>query len=524
MVAGRAVPAGFGQASAHVRRRRLLEDHQRDPHFRRRAVGAVLGDLASRGRRTDREEPEDRAGVQASPRHGSAVHVRQPVRGLYHCPAEGRGGAGGGRDVSTRRRTGCRASIWRATGGRRRRTPRRRPGGRGQPAPERATHRSRHHVTGRWTSDDGREGRELPAARRQPGVAGVLQRNRRRRPGGGGRARRPRRTWGPTGGRWRPGPRRRRQREGPQAARIRPRAPQSRQRRRDDDRRGHRVRLERQGHTSRLRGLLERCDEGWGVHSPGRRRLGDDAALGPRPVPQHRVRRGRHAGHVHQRPGGVRQAGLAVPSLLLEGGRRQRDRNRVIGDAGHAERHGRRGERGSAVLSRRRADLPRDRASTTCTAGRGREAQGADCRRPVVDQRPVAAADAAGARGTGTQPQLSGRHPFSRSPVRAAGDARPADGQSRRRPRAGHRHVGYPVPEGGVVGPDLQRRLPAGPEDRHADARARALGRRRHLDLAGRPLCRLLRRRAGPLAHVPRRGRRARQHHREDRQPLSADQ
>ena len=45
-----------------------------------------------------------------------------------------------------------------------------------------------------------------------------------------------------------------------------------------------------------------------------------------------------------------------------------------------------------------------------------------------------------------------------------------------RRSGAGDRHLGRPLPEGDVLGPDLQRRLSARPEDRQAEEGARALG------------------------------------------------
>ena len=107
-------------------------------------------------------------------------------------------------------------------------------------------------------------------------------------------------------------------------------------------------------------------DGAFAAHDERRHR--HDAALRQGPLPQPRVRRSRHADHLPQRPGRVRQAGRAVSRLLLEDRRRQGDRARVGGDGRHGEGHGRCRQRGAALLARRRAHLPRDRAAAAAAA------------------------------------------------------------------------------------------------------------------------------------------------------------
>ena len=79
-------------------------------------------------------------------------------------------------------------------------------------------------------------------------------------------------------------------------------------------------------------------------------------------------------------------------------------------------------------------------------------------------------------RRAGADPQLPRRRAPGRRALRPAGHARSADGQSRRRPGARHRHVGPALPDGSLLGPDLQRRLPGRPADRQADARCSSTG------------------------------------------------
>ena len=80
-----------------------------------------------------------------------------------------------------------------------------------------------------------------------------------------------------------------------------------------------------------------RAKDGAFVRQHGRR-LGRHAAHGQGQLQEPRLRRRRQAARVPERPGGVRQEGLAVPALLLEDRRRRRDRARVGGDEGHARR------------------------------------------------------------------------------------------------------------------------------------------------------------------------------------------
>ena len=81
-----------------------------------------------------------------------------------------------------------------------------------------------------------------------------------------------------------------------------------------------RFRLEQGRLVDRLRVSSQQSRGGWRVRAPDDRRHDDVAAEGQGQLQGVRVRRGRQAGCVPQRSGRVRQAGVAVSSLLLEGG------------------------------------------------------------------------------------------------------------------------------------------------------------------------------------------------------------
>ena len=200
------------------------------------------------------------------------------------------------------------------------------------------------------------------------------------------------------------------------------------------------------------------------------------------------------AARVPERPGRVRQAGLAVPPLLLEGRRRRRATELVSAATRGMPQGMVVADSRAALLRRRRAAVARDGAAAAPppadpnAAGRRRFAStsGAPRTRMIQPMQQVRA-------DAGSQPQL----PRGRAPVRQAVRAARRRRTCRtsmpgriRRARSARRTSA--VPAGNLLGLDLQRRVPRRSEDRPAPQDPRARERRR-VDVARRQLPDLLR-------------------------------
>ena len=243
--------------------------------------------------------------------------------------------------------------------------------------------------------------------------------------------------------------------------------------------------MEPERRLDRLRGVVARRGEGRRVRAPDRGRRGQDAA---------------HRAAATTRASRSTRPARSSPSSATR--RTTRRRSRRI-----------------ASITGRRATPPRSEVASAATAGmpKGmvvsefapprfskdgarlylgtgappaaprrseRQDAGAGEGRPLELQGSADPADAEGPRSAGARAQLPRRRPPRRQAVRPARDAGSAERQRRRRSDAADRHVRRALPAGNLVGPDLQRRLPARREDRQAEEGARALGQRRD-DVAG---------------------------------------
>ena len=426
-------------------------------------------------------------GVQAPARHRSAVHAGRQVRDLHDRAVQGGRGA----------RATAEPWPWRARRRRRREPFDRLRASRARPkavaaisvdrnlAPASASCRSP------TAGHDGRQSRQLQAAGGIEYLARVLQGDRRRRR----RWRRPRRTRRARR-RCATSRRARRRRGGggaerarAQAARLRSDPPQPGDRRRGHHPRSHRVRLEQEGLAARLCGLVQRRGEGRRVRATAARRHRHDAALRQGTLPQHRLRRSRAADRLPQRPGGVREAGRAVSRSTT--GRARRSRRRPS-SCRHRRQACRRGW--SSPKTARRASRATARGSSSGPLPR---------RRPPPDPNATTPEPIAVDLWSTKDPWIQ---PMQR--VRA-------DDERTRNYRAVYhladkKFVQLATPDlptsipatislapigtsdlayrhGGVLGPDLQRLLPARPQDRQAEADPRSTGARSgHVDVAGR--------------------------------------
>ena len=240
--------------------------------------------------------------------------------------------AGATRDASRDNRGGARRTPgWRTTGRRQCR------------ARHASAHGPRHHVAGRRQSGDRRSRRQLQARRRESHLAGLLQghwrwwRRRRRRPWRRRGAGAP--PAAPAGG----------------AGRGAAATPNARERKQP----GSDLILRNMA-TGEETTIAEVTEYFWNkkgtllayaVSSNDATKDGafvrtmsngsrHGAPFGQRTLPQPRVRRSRHADHLPQRPGRLRQARRAVSRLLLEDRRRQGRRARGRVDGRDAQRHG----------------------------------------------------------------------------------------------------------------------------------------------------------------------------------------
>ena len=245
-----------------------------------------------------------------------------------------------------------------------------------------------------------------------------------------------------------------------QAAGLRSDPPQPRDRRRSHDPRSHRVRLEQEGHAARLRGVVERRDEGRRVRATAARRHRHDAAL-----------RARDATAASRSTRPAQQ--IAFLSDQAEFEKPVAPYRLYYWKAGEAEgapsscRQRRRACRRawSSPKTARRASRATARGSSSATAPPPapaprpeRDDARADRRGPLVHEGSLDPADAARPRRRRAQRATTARS--CTSPTRSSSSSRRRNcrRQRRRRSRSRDRHVRPRLPAGSVVGQDLQRR------------------------------------------------------------------
>ena len=286
-----------------------------------------------------------------------------------------------------------------------------------------AYHKGRAGGAARWTRRRGGRGGaaavDARAAAARAGGGGA--------PAGGGRRRRRRRAAaGRHAGRRGTQPAERRKDPG-----QRPDHPQSHDRAGRHDSRSHRIRVGQDRHD----GWSTRCRP-----TTRRRTACSRAACATarctRSRPAAAITRAcrstrRHADRVPERHGGVRQAGVAVPALLLEDRRTRRRSRWSLRRRAACVGQGRQRRLRAALLRRRRAAAPRHR-SAAGPAARSERAAPTPCAWTVELEGRADSADAAGARDAGAQSQLPRGRPPVRQAARAARDAGSAQRQSGR--------------------------------------------------------------------------------------------
>ncbi len=373
------------QAPAVVRRLRLLAVDRRHAAVGRRPVARVRADVAGRGRRAHR--PQSRRRARSSSSRAARARSSRPT--ASSCiftivpPTIGRRArtrADSAQRLSRRAQPAAgrrRPRRWQARGG----------GNRAQLA--------RHHDARRRPGDDDRARRDVPAAGRVVDVARVSQgsRGRRRRPGAAAaaaadeaaadeaavaaRSRRRRR-------RRRGSRRRRRAAQGAAAAAGEPARLSGAgdadagkaegpgndliirnldDRAGDDDSRSHRVRVGQDRHRWLLYAVssTDATKDGVFVRTHDRRHRHGAARPARGNYKSLVVRRGRQAGRVPERHGGVRQAGRRRIASIT-GRPATRPRPSSCRRATRAcRRHGRERQLRAAVLRGRRAAVPRRR-------------------------------------------------------------------------------------------------------------------------------------------------------------------
>ena len=315
---------GRRQEAAVVRRLRCLVVDSGHDVVARRRMARVRVDLAGARRPAGGPESPHGSGIAAPARHEPGVHARRQGRDVHDRADEGG------------RREGA------AVGPRPRRRERGRQGRRGSRGPRRRQHAAAH--VGRHHDPRDRSGHDRRARRRRQPAGGIVGVGRDApRPRGWRRARRTRwRAAGAAAGRGASRRRaaaasggRRRRRAKAQRATAR-RAPSARTTaaisivrnlvtgQEIDDSARQRLRVVEGRILARLRGLVGEGRRGRRVRPQDERRHDRHAAQGQGQLQEPRLRRGGRAARVPQRPGRVRQGGLAVSPLLLEGRRRRR--------------------------------------------------------------------------------------------------------------------------------------------------------------------------------------------------------